>query len=609
MLRSSLLTLLILAGTVSAAPSAGDAVPTTRAPDASVVRFGLLKPMKAYGANNYQPGEADITTPLKRHLAETLSDIRFEFVEYTLPELGRAVREHRVDFALMSAGQYVETRESGAYALASVYTSRFPDPNRFTAALFVTTDRHPNVRTLADMKGLRAAFNSRANFINYQIPLAEIERIGENSDAFFKEEVFTHDRPPEVLRLMREGKADIGAFRVCEYETLMKGHPELAGRFRPVGIKSTPGEACLRSTDLYPGWTVARTAPVDPTLTKRMVKALLNMPVDPESGMGWSVATEFERVNAVFRDLRAGPYEHLREWTLKRVWQEYSGVIVAALMLLIGRIIHWVSVERLAQRRARELNDAYLRQRDIEDKALKAEERLSAMSKLGVVSQLSSIFAHEMGQPLSAIRYRTRALRSLVKDPNRHATLIDECLRTIDEQTNSAARILQKVRDYAKGQTSRNEDVRLDLLMETTAADLRRSGRLTRPLAMTLRPVTVRGDPLELGLAVLNILKNAAEAVHDEDKAGICATIDVTDGFVRLEVQNDGRPLSRETLAEHLQPMRSGKTDGIGLGLVIISSIAEAHGGRFSLEPRPQGGATALLTLPAAQASRQPSDH
>ena len=593
MLRSLFLAFMLLVGTVSATSvEATDVNPP-------VVRFGLLKPMKAYGVNNYQPGEADITSPMKRYLTEALPDIKFEFVEYTLPELGQIVRDHRVDFALMSAGQYVETRESGAYALASVYTSRFPDPNRFTAALFVTTDRHPNVHTLQEMKGLRAAFNSRANFINYQIPLAEIERIGENADHFFKESFFTNDRPPEILRLMLEGRADVGAFRVCEYETLMRDHPELVGRFRPVAVKSSEAEACRRSTDLYPGWTVARTAPVDPTLTKRMVQALLNMPIDPKSGMGWSVATEYDRVNAVFRDLRIGPYEYLREWTLKRVWKEYSGLILAFVMLTLGWIVHWLSVERLAQRRARELNDAYLRQRDIEDKAIKAEERLSAMSKLGIVSQLSSIFAHEMGQPLSAIRYRTRALRSLVKDPVKHAALIDECLQTMDEQMDSAARILQKVRDYAKGQTSRTEDVRLDLLVETTAGNLRRSGRLLRPMAMTLKPVSVQGDPLELGLAVLNILKNAAEAVADEPKASIRATLDVKDGFARLVVENDGHRVNREKLAE-LTPMRSRKTDGIGLGLIIINSIAEAHGGRFSLEPRAQGGAIAVLALPVS---------
>ena len=69
-----------------------------------VVRFGFLKPMKAYGDNNYQPGEADIRRPLMEHLERTMPDVTFQFVEYHLPELYAAARSQRIDFGLMSAG-------------------------------------------------------------------------------------------------------------------------------------------------------------------------------------------------------------------------------------------------------------------------------------------------------------------------------------------------------------------------------------------------------------------------------------------------------------------------------------------------------------------------
>lgn len=192
-----------------------------------LVRFGFLKPMLAYGENNYQPGETDIRRPLVAHLRRMMPDVHFQFVEYELPALSEAVKRHEVDYALMSAGQYVELRSYGAYALATVYTARFPDPNRFTAALFVTTADHPEIQTIADMKGARAVFNSQANFINYQLPLAAIANAGFNPDRFFFKQHFTNDKPQEVLRLLLERKADIGVFRVCEYETLIAKWPLL----------------------------------------------------------------------------------------------------------------------------------------------------------------------------------------------------------------------------------------------------------------------------------------------------------------------------------------------------------------------------------------------
>ena len=330
-----------------------------------VVRFGFLKPMKAYGDNNYQPGEADIRRPLMEHLERTMPDVTFQFVEYHLPELYAAARSQRIDFGLMSAGHYVELRPYGAYALGTVFTSRFPDPNRFAGALFVTTDRHPEIRTIADMKGRRAVLNSKANFINYQIPMAAVADAGFDPDDFFKSESITHDQPQLTVEKLLNGDADVSAFRICEYEALLEKWPELEGRLRPVAPAHENTRACLRSTSLFPGWTVARTSSlVEPAMTKRMVEALMSMPVDPKSGMGFSVATEFDRVDRVFKTLRIGPYAYLREWTLERIWQKYSAVVVTVVLLLLGGFVHLRIVERQAQARARELNEAYVRQRE-----------------------------------------------------------------------------------------------------------------------------------------------------------------------------------------------------------------------------------------------------
>lgn len=570
-------------------------------PAEETVRFGFLKPMDVYGKNNYQPGETDIRRPLERYLQKTLPDIHFDFVEYRLADLGKVAQEHTIDFALMSSGQFVEIQNSGAYALATVYTSRFPDPNQFTAALFVVSARFPDVHTIADLKGLRAAFNSRANFINYQIPLGEIARQGFDPDKFFREELFTNDQPEKVMKLITEGKADVGVFRICEYEALMKMQPDLQTKILPVGVRKDGNLACMRSTDLFPGWTVTMTSAKDTQISTRIVKALLAMPVDPENGMGWSVATDFHRVNEVFRLIKARPYEYLRAWTVERVWLEYKEFIIVALLLLAFWVVHWVSVERVAEKRAHDLTEAYVRQRSLEDKALKTEERLAAMSRLGIVSQLSAIFAHEMGQPLVVIRYRTKTLETLFKQKENNQALIDSCLQSIADQGDKAARILQKVRNYAKGETSRNKTVRFDLVVETAWGDLKRSGKLTSNILLRLKPVEVEGDELELGLAVFNILKNAAEALEDNPKGKIEVKLDIHPERVKFICENAGKEVAEATLQEHMTPMSTSKKEGIGLGLIIINSIAEGHGGSFSISPREGGGAIAVLDLPRHQ--------
>ena len=206
-----------------------------------------------------------------------------------------------------------------------------------------------------------------------------------------------------------------------------------------------------------------------------------------------------------------------------------------------------------------------------------------------------------MGQPLAVIRYRTKTLETLFKQKENNQALIDSCLQSIADQGDKAARILQKVRNYAKGETSRNKTVRFDLVVETAWGDLKRSGKLTSNILLRLKPVEVEGDELELGLAVFNILKNAAEALEDNPKGKIEVKLDIHPERVKFICENAGKEVAEATLQEHMTPMSTSKKEGIGLGLIIINSIAEGHGGSFSISPREGGGAIAVLDLPRHQ--------
>lgn len=570
-----------------------------------LVRLGYLQAIASYESTTYLPGDEDLVKGVVAYLQAALPALRFEAASYSLPGLAKAVERQEVDFSMMSAGQFVELMPAGAYAIASLYTPRYPNPNRIAGALFVARADDDRLRTIADMKDTRAVFNSRSNYINYQIPMAEIAAAGFDPDRFFSSASFTNDQPPQILEALLAGRADVGVFRVCELEALEERYPEYRGRFRAVGEQASRPGACRRSTALYPGWTVAVSAGVPPETTRLILAALLEKKPGPGSQFGWSVATEFNRVNEVFRLIKAGPYAHLREWTVRRIAQEFWPFILLALGGACGWVVHWLRVEQLAQRRAQELAAAYLKERELEEKAEAVEARLQAMSRLGVVSQLSSIFAHEMGQPLAAIGYRARGIETLLAHSAPKPKIL-EALAVIRDQTARAGLILQKVRAYAKGKTSRQSLVRFDLTVQNVLLELARSERHREPSSAEIARCTVRGDALELHLAVLNILRNAFEAAEAEGKPrGVRLRLSAEGSAgpserAALEVENAGRRLAEKELAEYLQPISSRKAEGIGLGVLITSSIAEAHGGSFTLRPLPAGGARALLQLPLA---------
>ena len=83
-----------------------------------------------------------------------------------------------------------------------------------------------------------------------------------------------------------------------------------------------PNFACRRSTALYPNWTISSV----PTLTaeelRRVMELLFAMP-PTSNGMFWSVAPSFSATDNLMKELKIGPYDFLRHWTIERLWTEY----------------------------------------------------------------------------------------------------------------------------------------------------------------------------------------------------------------------------------------------------------------------------------------------
>ena len=596
------------AGAEEAAPRPD--VPAAQAPQTSqtgeevrTVRFGVLEPLPGHENLTYQPGESNVVDEVMRYLEKRLPDWRIEVKFFSPASLAEAIKSRAVSFALMSAGQYVELAAGGVHPLASIRTARYPDPNRVSGALFVTTWNHPGLNSIPGMKGARVLYNERGNFINGQIPRAEIAAAGFNPDRFFSSEAVTNNHPSRILEMLLEGRADVGVFRVCELEALVAKRPEWRGLFRPVYSKKTAGEVCERSTDLYPGWTMTATPGVPPDLTKRLTLELLEMPAGPGSTISWSVATEFERVNEVFRRIGEGPYAYLRAWTVRRVVVEFWPLLLAAAIAFGVWIAHSMKVERLAQARARELAGAYLKLEDQAEAAGRAEARAAALTRAGSVGQLSSIFAHEMGQPLSASAYRLMALRSLLAAPTPDRRMIEENLDALDALNERAARILDKVRSYAKGRADRSAPVRLDLVLENVLKELSRRAGPKGIAPGRIVPATVPGDELELFLALYNIVKNALEARAERLKAGgragpVRVELDALGDRAVFRAENDGAVLSAADVEGLLAPAGSRKPDGIGLGLLIVDSVVRAHHGKLRFEARREGGLVVTLSLP-----------
>ena len=178
---------------------------------------------------------------------------------------------------------------------------------------------------------------------------------------------------------------------------------------------------------------------------------------------------------------------------------------------------------------------------------------------------------------------------------------IAECLKTLRAQLGRSADMIERVRSYAKRRDGRENPVDLKKVAREVVNEVgqSKSSRTAVTLELPEEETVVEGNGLELFLLLLNLLKNAQRAT-EEAKASSPVRVRLirTSEKIRLTVENDGRPLSEEEVAKLGTPFSTTSEDGLGLGLVIVQSIAEAHRAKLLYRAREAGGLSVSLDFP-----------
>lgn len=561
-------------------------------------------------------GIVDYTSPSHNELIipDTLEALRKNLgpehvlvKHYSLSELASAIQKSEVDVFLASSGFCRTMVPFGASALATVASIENPDPNQNDGSAFVVRS-DSSVRTLMDASGKRLGASSPTAFLGYLVGLGEVARQGGNPDRFFSETRFYGGGlgAGSILEALRRGEVDIGIFRQCWLEDHVRANPADRGLFRVVDPRPDSGR-CLRSSNLYPTWTISTAPGIRPDTSKLVASAVLDMP-PTRSGLYWSIATDFRQVDELYRTLRRGPYAYLREWSVKRFLAAFWPGIVIALMLVAGLAAHALRTEVLVKRRTAQLQEALRVQKNYQARARAANEKIRTMEKIGIVGELCSVFAHEIRQPLGAIALYAQGLRSLVRRGSASPEQLSLALDRIETQTQRASDIVERVRAYARSRSSRRESFLLNDAVSRAQANFEASSTLHPRISRTdTGRIAFTGDPLEMELVAYNLIKNAAEAVRSQSDAAVEILLSQNATHTLLSVSDNGPALSREELELLADPgasFRSSKAEGLGLGLLIVKAIIEKNGGRLSYESSGSRGVTAWVFLPLEKAER-----
>lgn len=237
-----------------------------------------------------------------------------------------------------------------------------------------------------------------------------------------------------------------------------------------------------------------------------------------------------------------------------------------------------------------------------EDEARERQAQLAHVLRVGAVSELASGLAHEINQPLSVIAsYARGCLRRL--EGNDTSKELEEALEKIADQAIRAGEIVRGLRRFIRKEPPRKELVELNRLVDNVARLLQREIHdrgieLRRNLASDLPPVL--GDEVLIEQVIFNVLRNGIEAVVRNGGPGWLSVRTTIHGDSELEVaiadSGPGLPNNQENAV--FEPFFTTKGQGLGMGLTISRTIAEAHGGHLTAEPNPEGGSLFRLVLP-----------
>jgi PAS domain S-box-containing protein len=222
-----------------------------------------------------------------------------------------------------------------------------------------------------------------------------------------------------------------------------------------------------------------------------------------------------------------------------------------------------------------------------------AEAQLRDEAALTQMGRLSAVVAHEVRNPLAALRGSLQVLASRLPVDLPGREIITPMLARIDALNQTVKDILT----YSKPSPPKVQRVALDRLIPEVAA----AARAAVPGAQVEvggEPVMVRADPEMVRAVLLNLLLNACHASGSEP---VDVRTTVRAGWCTVEILDRGPGLPADVRQHLFEPFITTRPGGTGLGLPIANRLTSQQGGTLSIEDRPGGGTAAIVRLPGLE--------
>ncbi len=268
-------------------------------------------------------------------------------------------------------------------------------------------------------------------------------------------------------------------------------------------------------------------------------------------------------------------------------------------------------LEERVQERTAALEEARCRleqeireRRRAEERHSHLREQLGRASRTNTIGEMASGLAHELNQPLGAIANYTEGCLIALDAPEPRLDDVRDALQKSLATTLRAGRILKRIREFVTRSEPRRERIDPQRLMQDVL-DIcreeaqRRGVRLDLDLASGLP--WIRGDNVQIQQVLVNLIQNAFEALARAEVLEPKVVVQARprpEGGVEFLVSDNGEGIPGEQLSQIFDAFFSTRADGMGMGLAISRTIAEAHQGQITVESAPGQGTTFRFSIP-----------
>lgn len=515
-------------------------------------------------------------------LNQEFPDQQFSLVTLDLNDL-ETEQAQGVDFILSNQAQFFYLNNNEVRWLVTLKSLRQAQHNstgRIGSAIFV--HKQSSFYQLTDLKHKRISAVGSKALGGFLLGYNELYKQGLIEEKDFKL-IFTGFPVDNTLLLLQENKVDAAIVPVCIFEQLVQEGAVKAENFRLLALKPN-NIGCLASTELLPNWSLAAMPQVPSQLAAELVTKLLNQ--IPSHLPQWTPPYATHQTDKILHQLYKHPKQNLWQAVKQWAWQYQFWIICIILLLLLN--YGWIHFQ--IHRKSKALQQAYQQRQQY-------EQRLIQTDRLTILGEMSAGIAHEITQPLSAIRMYVEGVKYQTENPQ-----TQEILDKVLQQVDRSAEIIRNLMNWAKGKADGQvETVNLEQLLKKVIQFMALQARQHCKIELSCsRNLQINIQPRLLEQIICNCLLNAlqAQASQIEIQVKPCTH------QLKLHILDNGSGFQQSELDFPFVPFRTSKPSGLGLGLVLCQRLIQTMDGDIQLTNRwAQRGAEVILTLPILRQS------